>query len=1202
MRLKRLELQGFKSFVDRTIVHFESRITGVVGPNGCGKSNIVDAILWVMGEQSAKHLRGESMTDVIFNGSENRSPTSMAEVSLILDKQGVLLSPQFAAFDTADEISITRRIYRDGQGEYLINKQMCRLKDIHELFMDTGVGRRAYSIIEQGQIDRMINVKPEERRHLFEEVAGITKYKAKKKEAEKKLESTEQNLLRLRDITSELEKQMRSLKIQATRARKYKEIKAELETVDLHLIGRKLYQLDKQILKCNAHRDTLIETRSSLDARTGEIDAQTTESEIQRLDVEKAFQTANDSERSLAIALEKLDGNILVYSERSGFIRQNSGALQEELNSLSSQLETLEIELARVTDDWGRLNESLSASRSRISEHEQSKQSSQLAYSGLLEKKLQTDEQSQSVAIEDQRMQGLIDHGAERENSLKTGQVMLNDKLTGIVVELDAKKAGLEDADRKIGEVGKRYGEAETETAQIASHCQITSAQLSNTEDELFAERETYHRRTSRLQSLEELSKNLEGYLPTAREIRNKIEGTTALPLAEIVQPESAVEEHLEHILGNDINTLLTDTVEQAKHLAAVIQDSGLERVGIVSAEALGADLAQQSPRNPIDGVQRLISQVRVVPGYAAVAEHYLGNVYLCADRESLFALRAQHPGSTFISSDGKLVARNDGSFTCGVTSQHSGIFSRRREMESLQSECAQLKSHVDGLTADYERLLKLLESQETEHEDLKTKLSSIHIERIELRKEKEKIQIEYERSDRDYQESLHQSQENLTQLDAIREQLTRWRRDSDTLKANRLELLTVQSGITGDIESERSRLENISSALEDLRVEISALSERVNLLEFQRRKAAEELGQGKRRVEYIHEQSARDERELESIGEQESQAVRDREQKTFERGKIVESLNELKTQFETVSNALQQLREDRDKITRDKQTAQEELQQIELHAQQEESDRSHLQTLAMERYHRNAPPISEFIIVPLERIPLLADQLTLDWLSMELADRERLMDEHLTNLRQKADRYGEVNLTAIQEFEEIEGRSGFLNKQKEDLDHAVAVLKEAILKIDETTKVRFEETFHVVNAKFKEIFPILFNGGTAELSLTVVPNGVDPGIDVMVQPPGKRLQSMSLLSGGEKALTAVSLILSIFARKPSPFCLLDEVDAPLDDANVARFNTVIRKMSQKTQFIVITHNKKTMEMAEALYGVTMERAGVSKMTSVRLS
>lgn len=1183
--------------MDRTIIHFENRITGVVGPNGCGKSNIVDAILWVMGEQSAKHLRGESMTDVIFNGSENRAPTSMAEVSLVLDKQGVMLAPPYSQFDKSDEISITRRIYRDGRGEYLINKQVCRLKDIHELFMDTGVGRRAYSIIEQGQIDRMINVKPEERLHLFEEVAGITKYKAKKKEAEKKLEATQQNLLRLQDIISELEKQMRSLKIQATRAKKYREIKSELETIDLHLLGRRLHILEKDLMALSSQREALICQRAEIDAQIGSLDAQGTEAELKKVDLEKRHQVSSDEERELAIVSEKLEGTLSLCAERKNFIEQNSRQISAEMTELDRDLRLLEEEIVRIDQELADQKAAHASEMEYVQALESRKQTIHATYVKTMEERSRLEVCLRDLTQTVQSLQAQIYHSGEREAELKAAQTLFNQKLSDLVVGLQSVRSRMDETERRIEAVSQRHLAAESDVARVASDCQDTSARVAQTENDLFEQRELYHRRYSRLQSLEELSQNLEGYLPTAREIRNIPQGTTAIPLAELVQPESAFEEHLEHILGHDMNTLVVKHVEEAERLALHIQQTGMERVGVIAYEGSGSLVTESG----VEGAVPLLSKVRIISGYEAVAKRYLGHVYLCAEGDDAFALRRAYPGRTFVTANARLVARADGSMTCGSLTQSTGIFARRREIEMLQSECAQLKTHVDDLTDQHQRLLNQLKSQEREHDELKDRLSSIYIERIELRKEKENIQIELVRTDKDYQDVLRDTENNRSLLESIRSNLDAWREKNVRLVTEMGTMNQEASSLISAIERHQHELEGTARGLEEKRVSMSALGERIHALEFQCQKSKAEQERALHRSESLRNQLEREGTERSAIDLEERQTSLLKTDKNHARGQILELMGLLKTQFDESCREIQEIRERKETISRARMDAQSEQQTIELRLQQNQSDKDRLLSIASERYQRRPSPISEYIIIPLERIPLLSDQLSMDWLSMDQADRERLLEEHMTNLRQKIERHGEVNLTAIQEFEEIEGRFGFLNQQKEDLDRAVAVLQEAIIKIDGTTKVRFEETFHIVNSKFKEIFPILFNGGKAELSLIPSIDG-HPGIDVMVQPPGKRLQSMSLLSGGEKALTAVSLILSIFARKPSPFCLLDEVDAPLDDANVSRFNTVIRKMSQRTQFIVITHNKKTMEMAEALYGVTMELAGVSKMTSVRLN
>ncbi|MEZ4749718.1 MAG: AAA family ATPase [Bdellovibrionota bacterium] len=550
MRLKRLELQGFKSFVDRTILPFEPGITGVVGPNGCGKSNIVDAIQWVMGEQSAKHLRGDSMADVIFNGSEHRAATSMAEVSLVMDASGVNLPPHLIPIAKGDEMAITRRLFRDGTAEYLINKTPVRLKDVHEVFMDTGVGRRAYSIIEQGQIDRMINVKPDDRRGIFEEVAGITKYKTKRREAERKLEATRLNIERVDDIIRELDKQIRSLKIQATRARKYKEIKGELEKVDLFLLGRKLFSLQETLNSLQEQRLKLREARSALETEYSRFEAQSSELDVKRVDQERLSQTVEVQEREYTLKVQKLENQLALFQQEQQHIDQAQQARAQESEELSNKLVESERETEELSEELQGLESALFSSReaiearqteltevqSRLIEGEKERSRAQKELSQTTEK---------SIYLENQ-----LEHGRQKEEEFNARSEALNERLTQSVSALDAAKKAVIEADERVAECQERGQRVEKEVSELYQECQQISSNLSEVEDELFQTREKFHGIRSRLESLKELQENLEGYSPTAKEVLLKMEVEGALPLAEAMQPDSDVEELVEVLLG----------------------------------------------------------------------------------------------------------------------------------------------------------------------------------------------------------------------------------------------------------------------------------------------------------------------------------------------------------------------------------------------------------------------------------------------------------------------------------------------------------------------------------------------------------------------------------------------------------------------------------------------------------------------------
>jgi chromosome segregation protein len=1201
MRLKRLELQGFKSFSDRTILTFQPGITGVVGPNGCGKSNIVDAILWVMGEQSPKHLRGESMTDIIFNGSENKNPTSMAEVSLVLDKQGVPLHPQFAIFDKNDEISITRRIFRDGTGEFMINKIACRLRDIHELFMDTGVGRRAYSIIEQGQIDRMINVKPEERRALFEEVAGITKYKIKRREAEKKLELTRGNILRLQDIVNELEKQMRSLKVQASRARKFRELKVELEAADLFLLGRNLYVHKKRIDEFQVRRTELVDARSELEADFSQSNAHVTELDILRIDQEKEFQRLNELERSISARIVKLESDISLADERRKFLNETKDQAAAEEIELSTRTEELEIEEEKTIREREDLDGNLELLDTTIREQEETVKSSGDVKSKLTHQKDSLQRQISQLSQKEMQLTHQKESGESKEQDLRDARLDLDEKLSEVVIILEVNKQNVREADQKIETCLRQSQKAEQETSAIYSEVETTSQKLSEVEDLVFKSREKFHATGSRLQSLKELQQNLEGYSPSAREIllalgESKIE---AVPLAEILQPEVDIEDHLEKLLGSDMNTLIVGTGEEAQALTTLINSRDLEQVKILALSELdGLTESQGAPPS----ATALISKIKVTTGYEKVAAWCFNQVYLCGNAEDVFAKRQAFPEFTFVSSDCRTIAHDDRALSAGLLPTKTGVFARKREIEELQSALQAIESEMAELNSRRDSLMALLENQEHAHSQLKDKLSSLHIESVEYRKEKEKIQLELNRTERDFANLSRDAERLTSQTEELLRQVETWGEELLSLSEQR-ESLTIQVGeVEIELAENINEFERLRTAINEQKIERSKFGERVNSIEFKIERILSEKDQVAHRWNNLKVQRARDEKELESIDDRQNESRTLRTDVLENRNQTLVHISDAKEAFNLTCEKLQGLRERKDLLQKQLQSVLTEMQDVEVKLTQEQSSFEHVRGISLERYNHEAAALDESTTIDLEKLPMLTATLDTPWDAFDSAAQQGLLAEHVKSIREKVSRYGEVNLTAIQEFDEIQKRFEFLTAQREDLDSSIRILEEAIVKIDESTKTRFEDTFHAVNKKFKEIFPVLFNGGKAELALTNEENMLEAGVDVLVQPPGKRLQSMSLLSGGEKALTAVSLILSIFARKPSPFCLLDEVDAPLDDANVSRFNTVIRKMSEKTQFIVITHNKKTMEIAEALYGVTMERAGVSKMTSVRLN
>lgn len=754
----------------------------------------------------------------------------------------------------------------------------------------------------------------------------------------------------------------------------------------------------------------------------------------------------------------------------------------------------------------------------------------------------------------------------------------------------------------KISDCLARANQAEREVSVLSADLETSSSRLSELEKILYDSRESYHTQKSRLDSLKELQQNLEGYSPTAREILSQLEGTgiDAVPLAEVLKPSKEIEDHLETLLGADMNTLVVSTADEAKHLANLITEKNLERVKILALNDLEPNSSMVSP--PTEGVP-LLNLIEVTPGYEGVARWSLGDCFMVSEADRLFALRSHHKNITLLNQTNKTISHDDCSISSGNMPTRTGVFARRREIDELINVATRLEQEVVQLEQERESLLQHLQTQEKMHSELKDKLSSIHIESVEHRKEKEKIQVELGRSERDLVFLDQEIQRNETQIQDVIKLKTEAQTEVERLNQEAQENLVELDAVEAQLTNANATLEAAIQEINDKKVEHSRLTERVNSIQFQIETTQGEIENNSRRLTQLEDNYRTSEFELKQMDENVAEVREQLADSERRKNEVLVLLSDTKQAFNETCTKLQELRDKKTELQKVRETVLQEIQELELKISQEQSNYEHLCGISIERYQREPVPFDESVQIDIEKLPLFQEQLNLNWALLLENEKKSLLEEYLKNIREKVSRYGEVNLTAINEFDEVQKRYDFLMTQKTDLESSITILEEAIKKIDETTLVRFSETFEAVNIKFKEIFPILFNGGKAELSLiqTEIP-GQDAGVDILVQPPGKSLKSITLLSGGEKALTAVSLILAIFARKPSPFCLLDEVDAPLDDANVSRFNTVIKKMAEKTQFIMITHNKKTMEIAEALYGVTMERAGISKMTSVRLN
>jgi len=1186
MRIKRLDICGFKSFMSKTVFVFDDGVTGIVGPNGCGKSNVVDAIRWVMGEQSAKHLRGRAMEDVIFNGSEKHAPLGMAEVSItFLNDRGDVP----AAYEGVHEITVTRRLFRSGESEYLINKAPCRLLDVIELFLGTGVGTKAYSIIEQGRIGLIVSAKPEDRRSLIEEAAGITKYKARRKAAERKMEYTEQNLLRLGDILGELGKRLEVLDRQARKAEKYRAIKTEMRQIELHLAS--LRWLELQSLRKVSH------------AQHGELESEQKELVQAVEDLERRIAEAREALAAEAAGLEErservnalsqgalLNQNSLDFYERERRqIAQRQAELEEEIRGIDARLAALDEEEESARALAGQIDGRGGAEVDRLEE----------LRADVAARK---DEEAEAVARLDEERAGAMEVLA-RAATLK-GDLLTIDRRRGDLVDriasMQSEAGELEhDVERlererktlttKAGETRQLKLELETRRGEEAEERERVRAELFEAEAALIELREELGDRRSRLNSLVEIQRSYEGYDRGVRAVMTRDgadegrlpEGVVGL-VSDLISAGEEHERAIEAALAERLQAIVVDSHDRAVELACYLADA---REGRSSFLPLG--LRAHATLAALDDdrvIARAADVVTAAPENRGLVDALLGDVLLVDGLDDAVALWSRGTGHSFVTRAGEVVSAVGGITGGEADGPGAGLLQKRREVAELGETVAHLESRVAVAADQHRRLAKQAEDLEN---SLKGLEKTGHAEEINL--------LHVERD-------LARVTEELARLRARGEQLVRER---EALQ-NQLAILDADAeaarGATAQAEADRARREERTA---ELSAELAAARERLHAAQAELTRLQIEAAANVERREAIERTLRRVEEERKALEERRGKArasIDEGDANLAElAGKVDEASGSITSMADELAKAKEELAQARAAHAEVQAAVAEDEQGLRARRKRLDEVASVTSTAAI-RDRELELEIDHLVAGIQERHNVSLTEQLLDFHSV--APPAEGSDDRLSSLRTQAERMGEVNLTAVEEHAELSERHDFLAKQRDDLEESLVKLRQAIARIDATSKERFNETFEIVNTKFQQVFPRLFGGGKAQLLLTRDENkpGADPGVEILAQPPGKKMQNVGLMSGGEKALTAVSMIFAIFLIKPTPFCLLDEVDAPLDEANVGRYNEMVKEMSKGSQFILITHNKRTMEIGDTLYGVTMEEPGVSKTVSVKLS
>ncbi|MBI5511136.1 MAG: chromosome segregation protein SMC [Deltaproteobacteria bacterium] len=1185
MRIRRLEICGFKSFADRALVRFGDGITGVVGPNGCGKSNIVDAIRWCMGEMSAKNLRGRGMQDVIFAGSESRTSMGMAEVALTFENDGNV-PPQYAPLS---EIEVMRRLHKDGTSEYLINKVQVRLRDVHDLFLGTGVGTRAYSIIEQGRIGFIVSARPEDRRTIIEEVAGITKFKARKKAALRRMEATEQNLLRVSDVVSELERQLGSLRRQAKRAERYKKLKEELRDLELHQATFDMLRLRGLELVNGQKRDTLeaaltdAEAVAHADEALIESERLALVEEERRLQVEQQSSAESDArlaglERDLShwnkalsdarLRAESVGADVADARKRIASGATERGELEHELASMTGSLSTERGQIEALAATATRLQAEIASLDGRAEA---------LRRDAVEQVHHVAQQKSHVVQLERHRTE-LWERIAQGENDRETETECLHSaeaQQTELTKSADERRAQIE-------EWRRRQGNARGELARLVGETTAGDARVLDLKGQLATTQ-------SRLESLQLIARRMEGYSEGVRTLMRADDGSeVATPepavagidalVADILVVEPCYEKAIEAALAERLQCVIVDSQKSgAKAIDYLKGCTGGRGSFIPRAPRLPPQTLGVVPHGVVGPAQAFVT---VRDGYSAVARYLFADVLIVDSLATAMAIWETGAGEhTLVTLDGEVI--DAAGTVTGGSDSGAGLLAKRREMRELEGRAAELDLELKRAMALQEKLVAARLQLEVDLQQLDKDIHATELEAVEVGKDleatvneitrlKDRIEVlGYELATR--REDLARIDQEQAIAKSAAEHADGAHRDIETELAAANE---ARRKLVVALDIETAALTNAKVALASREQRQQSLTETLTRLRATDAELCARVERGDAAIDDDSRLVAELEGRLQDGKAHAASTV-------FEAQKRREALATARLAYEAKREAITAKEQATRGHRRQAESIRAALAELKLEVQRLELEWTHLCQQVRERHD-----------VDLLRVAGDYHMRTIP--SPEAAEHRAELDRAIKNI-------GPINLTAIEECAEIENRHAFLARQRDDLQSALESLKRAIQRINRASRERFQEAFTAVNEMFQKVFPRLFCGGEARLELSETEDLLEAGVEIVAQPPGKKLQSVGLLSGGEKALTATALVFSIFLIKPSPFCVLDEVDAPLDDANVGRFNDMLREIAKISQFIVITHNKNTMTEADRLFGITMEEPGLSKVVSVDL-
>ncbi|MDY6878880.1 MAG: chromosome segregation protein SMC [Desulfatiglans sp.] len=1181
MKIKKLSVLGFKSFMERIEITFPLGISGIVGPNGCGKSNVVDAIRWCMGEQSPKQLRGRKMEDVIFNGSGDQKPFGMAEVSIVFENGDNSFPPPFA-MDA--ELAITRRLYRSGESEYRINNVPCRLKDIQEIFMDTGLGNKAYSIIGQGKIGAIVEQRPEDTRVMLEEASGVTKYRKKVEASERKIELTRSNLQRVEDILGEVEKQMRSLKRQANKAKRYRAICEEIKHLELVFYSNSYHQFKGESGEKLKSSEALVEQEvakntecSSILARTETMNLELEERDEVLSGLQKNRFDLKEKVHRYETDIESLSTEMRMQQELDLRLHDEKEEIKERLISLEEERGALQNAVEEIEERSLKMEEEISLREKRMSTRREFVREIKEQYEDARKKLNAGENRAVGLNHESGYLNKMLHQITDSRSRLESEAASVKEKMESILQTSEVKNLARDALCERIEEIEASLEQQEMRFRELQSLKEGIETELKSAEADL-----NIH--ATRLAGLKALSDNFEGFkmgvrtIMKAQDLEPYQKGHILGTVADVIQVDPRYEQAVEAILSDKLQYIIVETQDDGKLAIEYLKKRERGRSSFVPLQDL-----PKGHHDTLQGSLTPLSDLVSVPeDYRPLLNALLGDTVLVDNLEQALSLwKSNGKNLCFITPEGDVVDQR-GIISGGkLARSSSGLLTRKREMEELKQRRVDAQKRVDALNAKLENVVEELRVQDDALEALKEDKWSCQDKLNDLEKILFRLGQELEQLD-----NLSQKISGDLDRKAIEE-----RKHSRELK--RVEEVLEEHRENRQREEEyfarkEAELKESEEEFELFREELAKLKGDYRILQEEQRSLSREM---EMKEDYAYDSQKR----LEKIEEDTALSHKKRTDSETRSAILQEELKGLCQNLEQAEEAVNHANLERHAF---QSTIKEEESKAETLKEQIDALKEEINLAKMEhseiRFKMNG-----LIETVREKTGLELPVIYTQYMDDEFSNNE--VEEKLAHQKDLKQRLGEVNLTAIKEYEALKERNQFVQGQREDLISSIQSLEIAINKINKTSLERFRKTFHEVNEQLKKVFPILFNGGMAGLKLTDEAHPLESGVLVEVQPPGKKLSHMGLLSGGEKALVAMSLLFAIYMIKPSPFCLLDEVDAPLDEANIDRFNDLLKEIKRASQIIMVTHSRKTMEIVDRLYGITMERPGISKSVSVDL-